>query len=113
MAPIRRYLRLTATSLIEVRIDFDSPVDSSCWLLSEREPALLPRVLEAVRPLTLPKLREEVERAKGKGKKRGIEDVLAGEDFDVSIFLTELSTPHAILLRQRVLKGEAERLRKD
>lgn len=42
---------------------------------------MLPRVIEAVRPLVLPKLREENENAnkKGKGKKkRGVRDVVAG-----------------------------------
>jgi hypothetical protein len=44
--------------------------------LSETDPAL-PRVFEAVKPFVLPKLREENERAKGKGKKKkSIKDVV-------------------------------------
>ena len=45
---------------------------------------MLPRVIEAVRPLVLPKLREENENAarKGKGKKkRGVRDVVSGGEF--------------------------------
>ncbi|MCJ1405292.1 hypothetical protein MMC11_008519 [Xylographa trunciseda] len=109
MAPIRRYLRLTATSAIEVRIYLDNPLDAARWLLSARDPSL-PRVLAAVRPLVLPKLREETERARGKGKKKGVKDVVVRDDFDVSIFLTELSTPHGILLRQKVFGGGKGRL---
>lgn len=52
------------------------------WLLNERDPSL-PRVFEAVKPYVLPKLREENERAKGKGKKKkSIKDVVQqGEGF--------------------------------
>ncbi|KAF2814737.1 uncharacterized protein BDZ99DRAFT_458724 [Mytilinidion resinicola] len=77
MAPIRRYLRITKHSVLEVRIYVDRPSDADTWLLNRASPAL-PRVIEAVRPLVLPKLREENERAKGrgKGKKKGIKDVV-------------------------------------
>jgi len=45
--------------------------------MSSRNP-MLPRVIESVRPLVLPKLREENERSKGKGagKKKGVKDVV-------------------------------------
>lgn len=108
MAPIRRYLRLTLTSVIEVRIYLDNPADATRWLLSLHDPAL-PRVLDAVRPLVLPKLREETERAKGKGKKRGVKDVVVRDDFDVSVFLTELSTPHAVLRRKKFFLGQGKK----
>ena len=52
----------------------------------------------------LPKLREENENAakKSKGKKkRGVRDVVSGDDFEVSIFLTETSTSHAMLTKQK------------
>ncbi|MCJ1288258.1 hypothetical protein MMC26_007613, partial [Xylographa opegraphella] len=79
MPPTRRYIRLTATSAIEARLYLDDPADAPRWLLAPRAPAL-PRVLAAVRPLVLPKLREETERAKGKGGKgrRGVRDVVRG-----------------------------------
>lgn len=79
MAPIRRYLRITKHSVLEVRIYLDRPGDADTWLLRRDNPAL-PRVIQAVRPLVLPKLREENERAKGRGgskaRKKGVKDVV-------------------------------------
>ena len=77
MPPIRRYLRITQYSVLECRIYLDNPADAHRWLLSARNPAL-PRVIEAVRPLVLPKLREENARAKGGkgGKRKGWKDVV-------------------------------------
>ena len=76
MAPIRRYLRITKYSVLECRIYLDNPALAHSWLLNPKAP-VLPRVIESVRPLVLPKLREEKERAKKKGtKKRGIRDVV-------------------------------------
>jgi len=69
MAPIRRYIRITRHSVLECRIFLENPADEPRWLLNENDPALL-RVFEAVKPLILPKLREENERARGKGKKK-------------------------------------------
>jgi hypothetical protein len=80
MAPIRRYLRITKYSVLEVRIYLDNPALANSWLLNSRT-AVLPRVIEAVRPLVLPKLREENENAAGKKKgkkKRGVRDVIEG-----------------------------------
>ncbi len=77
MAPIRRYLRISKYSVLEVRIYLDNPADAHRWLLHPREPAL-PRVIAAVRPLVLPKLREENERKRkpGGGKRKGVRDVV-------------------------------------
>ncbi|KAI4721448.1 hypothetical protein E4T48_02248 [Aureobasidium sp. EXF-10727] len=103
MAPIRRYLRITRYSVLEVRIYLDNPSLASSWLLNSRDP-VLPRVIDAVRPLVLPKLREENENAgkkKGSKKKRGVRDVVVQDDFEVSIFLTETSTSHAMLTKQK------------
>ena len=76
MAPIRRYLRITKYSVLECRIYLDNPALAQTWLLNPRDP-VLPKVIEAVRPLVLPKLREEKEREKKPStKKRGIKDVL-------------------------------------
>ncbi|EMC94741.1 hypothetical protein BAUCODRAFT_558740 [Baudoinia panamericana UAMH 10762] len=101
MSPIRRYLRITKYSVLEVRIYLEKPSDAS-WLLSSREP-VLHRIIEAVRPLVLPKLREENENAKKKSskKQRGIKDVVVQDDFEVTIFLTELSTRHSLLTKQK------------
>ena len=77
MPPIRRYLRITRYTVLECRIYLDNPADAHRWLVSPRSP-VLPRVIEAVRPLVLPKLREENAKAKGggKGKKKGWKDVV-------------------------------------
>ncbi|KAL1587873.1 hypothetical protein WHR41_03268 [Cladosporium halotolerans] len=109
MAPIRRYLRITKFSVLEVRIYPEQPADAP-WLLSSRDP-VLPRVLDEVRPLVLPKLREENENARKKGgkKKKGIRDVAAGEDFEVVMFLTEGMARHSIVTRGRVAEEEEGR----
>lgn len=75
MAPIRRYLRITKYSVLETRIYLDNPVLAESWLLNPRNP-VLPRVIESIRPLVLPKLREENERSKKGGKKKGVKDVV-------------------------------------
>ncbi|KIM97435.1 hypothetical protein OIDMADRAFT_169231 [Oidiodendron maius Zn] len=76
MAPIRRYLRITKFSVLECRIYLDNPALAESWLLNPRNP-ILPRVIESVRPLVLPKLREEKERSRAKGgKKKGVKDVV-------------------------------------
>ncbi|KAI1204782.1 uncharacterized protein F4807DRAFT_445608 [Annulohypoxylon truncatum] len=101
MAPIRRYLRITKYSVIECRIYLDNPALAQTWLLNPRNPAL-PRVIESVRPLVLPKLREERERSRKRStKKKGIKDVVVEDDFEVSIFLTETSTRHALLTKHK------------
>ena len=64
MAPIRRYLRISKYSVLECRIYLENPADNR-WLLNPREP-VLPRVFESIRPLVLPKLREENEKALAK-----------------------------------------------
>ena len=77
MAPIRRYLRITKYSVLECRIYLDNPALAQSWLLNPRDP-ILPKVIESVRPLVLPKLREEQERERSrkKSKKRSIKDVV-------------------------------------
>ena len=61
---------------MECRIYVDNPVLAESWLLNPRNP-ILPRVIESVRPLVLPKLREESQRGKIKGgKKKAIKDVV-------------------------------------
>jgi hypothetical protein len=101
MAPIRRYLRITKYSVLEVRIYPEKPSDTP-WLLSTRDP-VLSRVIDEVRPKVLPKLREENENAKKKGgkKKKGIRDVGSQEDFEVVMFLTEGLTRHSLITKQK------------
>lgn len=101
MAPIRRYLRITKYSVLEVRIYLHKPSDAS-WLLSSRD-NVLERIIQEVRPKVLPKLREENENAKKKSarKKRITKDVAAQEDFEVAIFLKENSTRHSLLTKHK------------
>ncbi|KAJ8116112.1 hypothetical protein OPT61_g2393 [Boeremia exigua] len=109
MAPLRRYLRITKHSVLEVRIYLDRPADAEAWLLKRDNPAL-PRVIQAIRPLVLPKLREENERGKGrtgvKAKKKGVKDVVVEDDFEVSIFLTELSSRHSVMAKQKMFRDK-------
>ncbi|KAL2270814.1 hypothetical protein VTJ83DRAFT_185 [Remersonia thermophila] len=109
MAPIRRYLRITKYSVLECRIYLDNPALASSWLLNPRDP-VLPRVIEAVRPLVLPKLREEQERerSKKKSKKRSIKDVVVQDDFEVAIFLTETDTRHSLLHKTKILRDKVQ-----
>ncbi|KAI4861094.1 hypothetical protein F4820DRAFT_452261 [Hypoxylon rubiginosum] len=101
MAPIRRYLRITKYSVLECRIYLDNPALVHTWLLNPRNP-VLPRIIESVRPLVLPKLREERERSRKRStKKKAIKDVVVQDDFEVSIFLTETSTRHALLTKHK------------
>ncbi|KAK8064778.1 hypothetical protein PG994_007416 [Apiospora phragmitis] len=102
MAPIRRYLRITKYSVIECRIYLDNPALAQTWLLNPRKP-VLPRVIESVRPLVLPKLREERERSRTKRstKKKAIKDLVVEDDFEVSIFLTETTTRHSLVTKHK------------
>ncbi|KAK3388151.1 hypothetical protein B0T20DRAFT_110516 [Sordaria brevicollis] len=109
MAPIRRYLRITKYSVLECRIYLDNPALVQSWLLNPRNP-ILPKVIEAVRPLVLPKLREERERAqsKKKSKKRSIKDVVIEDEFEVSVFLTETDTRHSLLHKQKHFRDKIQ-----
>ncbi|KAL8921676.1 MAG: hypothetical protein Q9208_005605 [Pyrenodesmia sp. 3 TL-2023] len=111
MPPVRRYLRITQYSVLECRIYVEKPADVHRWLLNEKSP-VLPRVIEAVRPLVLPKLREENAKAKsGKGgKRKGWKDVVVEDDFEVAVFLTEISSRHAILHKEKRAYAEKPRL---
>lgn len=77
MAPIRRYIRVRKHLVLECRIYLDNPALTDTWFLHPRDP-VLPRLIESVRPLILPKLREEDEKARVKGRKtnKAIKDVV-------------------------------------
>ncbi|KAK0659715.1 hypothetical protein QBC41DRAFT_360307 [Cercophora samala] len=109
MAPLRRYLRITKYSVLECRIYLDNPALTQSWLLNPRDP-ILPKVIESVRPLVLPKLREEQERdrMKKKSKKRTIKDVVVQDDFEVSIFLTETDTRHSLLHKKKHFRDKVQ-----
>ncbi|KAF2454321.1 hypothetical protein BDY21DRAFT_353635 [Lineolata rhizophorae] len=109
MGPIRRYLRITKYSVLEVHIYLDNPAQTS-WLLGSRDPAL-PRIVEAIRPLVLPKLREENERSRKGKAKRAVKDVVVGGDFEVSIFLNELSSGHSLLTKHKGFEEKKPRIK--
>ncbi|EKJ79189.1 hypothetical protein NXS19_000840 [Fusarium pseudograminearum] len=100
MAPVRRYLRISKYSVLECRIYLDNPALAQSWLLNPRNP-ILQKVIESIRPLVLPKLREERERIKKKSKKKTVKDVIVTDEFEVSIFLTETSTRHSLIYRTK------------
>ncbi|KAJ5550900.1 hypothetical protein N7461_005598 [Penicillium sp. DV-2018c] len=99
MAPIRRYLRISKYSVLECRIYLENPSDSR-WLLNSRDP-VLPRIITAIRPLVLPKLREENERLFQRKKGKPVKDVITEDDFEVAIFLRESRTRHSLLTRNK------------
>ncbi|KAL3438969.1 hypothetical protein BDV09DRAFT_159021 [Aspergillus tetrazonus] len=99
MAPIRRYLRISKFSVLECRIYLEDPSDTR-WLLDSREP-VLPRIFAAIRPLVLPKLREENERLYARKKGKPVKDIIAEEDFEVTVFLRESRTRHSLLTRHK------------
>lgn len=105
MAPIRRYLRISKYSVLECRIYLDNPALAHSWLLNPRSP-VLPKVIDSVRPLVLPKLREERERSRKKStKKRGIKDIVVQGAFPTPFCFETFS---AVYLGRR----QAERVAK-
>ncbi|KAI2641063.1 hypothetical protein GGS21DRAFT_487392 [Xylaria nigripes] len=102
MAPIRRYLRISKYSVLECRVYLDNPALAQTWLLNPRNPAL-PRIIESIRPWVPAKLREERELSRNKrsSKKKGQKDVVAQDDFEVSIFLTETATRHSLVTKHK------------
>ncbi|KAL4998825.1 hypothetical protein BDV10DRAFT_184964 [Aspergillus recurvatus] len=99
MAPTRRYLRISKFSVLECRIYLEDPSDTR-WLLDSRDP-VLPRIFAAIRPLVLPKLREENERLLARKKGKPVKDVIVEEDFEVALFLRESRTRHSLLTRHK------------
>ncbi|OAL72949.1 hypothetical protein A7D00_2722 [Trichophyton violaceum] len=108
MGPIRRYLRVSKYTVLECRIYLENPSDSR-WLLDSHD-ATLKRVIESIRPLVQPKLREEKERIKAKKKSKPVKDVLVEDDFEVSIFLRESGSRHSLLTRQKVFRDDKGRI---
>lgn len=90
MAPIRRYLRISKHSVLECRIYLDNPSDSR-WLLNPRDP-VLSRIFEAIRPLVLPKLREENERLWMRKKSKPVKDVISEGTNDSTVVFPQQLT---------------------
>lgn len=97
MAPLRRYLRITKYSVLECRIYLDNPALAHSWLLNPRDP-VLPKVIDAVRPFVLPKLREERERSRKKStKKRGIKDTVTEGQWPLHFTEQSYARPKPVL----------------
>ncbi|OJK03057.1 hypothetical protein ASPACDRAFT_40374 [Aspergillus aculeatus ATCC 16872] len=107
MAPIRRYLRISKYTVLECRIYLEKPSDIR-WLLSSRDP-VLQRIFAAIRPLVLPKLREENERLFARKKGKPVKDVIAEDDFEVALFLRESRTRHSLLTRHKEFEQDANK----
>ncbi|KKY25195.1 hypothetical protein UCRPC4_g02001 [Phaeomoniella chlamydospora] len=125
MPPHTTYLRITPHSVLQVRVFTEQPLDAGKrWLIHPTDPAL-PRIIQAIKHLILPKLREENFRKYGaksgirpgpdgpgrgvRGKKR-VKDVVVTDGFDVSVFLTELGTRHSLLVKQKLFEDKKRKL---
>ncbi|PKX98308.1 uncharacterized protein P174DRAFT_456044 [Aspergillus novofumigatus IBT 16806] len=99
MAPVRRYLRISKYSVLECRIYLENPSDSR---------PCTPRIFAAIRPLVLPKLREENERLFARKKGKPVKDVIAEDEFEVALFLRESRTRHSLLTRHKTFEGAGD-----
>lgn len=78
MPPVRRYLRITEYSVLEVRIYLEVPALAQTWLLNPRDDVLT-RIITAVRPHVFRQLWDDRNHVKSKGKKKkGVKDVAFG-----------------------------------
>ena len=121
MPPHTTYMRITPHSVLQVRIFTEQPLDAGPrWLIHPTEPAL-PNVIEAIKHLILPKLREENfakygtraggSTAKGAKAKKKIKDVVITEGFEISVWLKEVPTRHSLLVKQKQFKETKGRLK--
>ncbi|KAL7267157.1 hypothetical protein RUND412_010266 [Rhizina undulata] len=107
MPILRRYCRVSKYTVLECRIYLDDPALLHSWFLNPRH-RVLPRIFSAIKPLVLPKLIEERERGKAKSKGGGIKDAVVEDDFEVSIFLTDGGTRHAVLTKQKTFQAKGK-----
>ncbi|KAI5844651.1 hypothetical protein DFP73DRAFT_62727 [Morchella snyderi] len=108
MHTLRRYCRVSKYTVLECRIYLHNPSDLTPWLTN-----VLPRIFASVKPLVLPKLHEEQERARLGGKKAAIalQDVIVEDDYELSLFLTNSGTRHAVMTKQKSLPTAPAKLR--
>ncbi|OLL24629.1 hypothetical protein NEOLI_003162 [Neolecta irregularis DAH-3] len=85
----RRYLRISQYSVLEVRIYLD--LKHVPWFTWE--------IISEIRPLIIPKLREEAT----KKKKQSSKDVIKTDKFEATIFLLPIKTRHEILSKSKTL----------
>ncbi|KAF8433811.1 hypothetical protein BGX38DRAFT_1255540 [Terfezia claveryi] len=109
-----RYLRVSKYTVLETRIYLDDPTLLKSWFLNPRDP-ILPKVIEAVRSMVLPKLREETARVMSGGakskKNRAVKEVVTGDGFEVVVFLTEGGTRHFVLSKTRLFHAPKPRIK--
>ncbi|RPB11305.1 hypothetical protein P167DRAFT_546376 [Morchella conica CCBAS932] len=100
MPTLRRYCRVSKYTVLECRIYLDNPSDLTPWLTN-----VLPRIFASVKPLVLPKLHEEQERVRLGGRKAAVavKDVIVEDDYELSLFLTNSGTRHAVMTKQKSL----------
>ncbi|KAK6528809.1 hypothetical protein TWF694_004042 [Orbilia ellipsospora] len=114
MAPLRRYIRLTPHTTIQTLIFLEDPSNLHTWLIHPTKPAL-PRIVTSLRDLILPKLREERDRERtaavtgssssSSKKLKPVKDVVAGSDFEVSVFFKDGANRHALVMPRREFVG--------
>src|SRR5271170_5547654 len=99
----RRYLRISKNTTLEVRIYLHPDLIPAFTddLLKVRSPCstetnLLQELITSVRPLIIPKLKEE--NAK-KNDKKPTRDYIHEPEFDASVFFLPTTTAHAVLNR--------------
>lgn len=127
------YLRVSKYTVLETRIYLDNPTLWASWFLNPRD-LILPKVIEAVRGMVLPKLREATASGGAKSKKkRAVKDVVTGgrfkiphmvrppyvfadysmhtDGFEVVVFLTEGGTRHTVLSKTRLFHTPKPRIK--
>ncbi|KAK6521275.1 hypothetical protein TWF506_001499 [Arthrobotrys conoides] len=103
MAPLRRYIKLTPQTTLQTQIFLEDPSLLHTWLIHPTNPAL-PRIIDSLKGLILPKLREERERERAgvvTKKQQAVKDVVSGSDFEVSVFFKDSTNRHALVMPRR------------
>lgn len=103
--PLRRYLRISKYSTLEVRI-YVTGTDDPTWFSDK----MLRSVVQLAKPLILPKLREE---QAVKKKKQATRDTIDGEGFTASIYLQDVQTRHSVLDVDRTFEFLEDKGRRD
>ncbi|KAK6502901.1 hypothetical protein TWF481_007942 [Arthrobotrys musiformis] len=107
MAPLRRYIKLTPQTTLQAQIFLEDPSVLHTWLIHPTNPAL-PRIIDSLKGLILPKLREERERERIGAitkKQQAVKDVVTGSDFEVSVFFKDSPNRHALVMPRREFLG--------
>ncbi|KAK6350998.1 hypothetical protein TWF718_004176 [Orbilia javanica] len=107
MAPLRRYIKLTPQTTLQTQIFLEDPSVLHTWLIHPTKPAL-PRIIDSLRDLILPKLMEERERERAGAvtkRQRAVKDVVSGSDFEVSVFFKDSTTRHTLVMPRREFLG--------